>query len=83
MVEIYKAFVEELLQNKTAQDVQAFLKSKGIECTPEQVKQLGEMVKEQLAEKELSVDDLDAVSGGGLFDVLKNLAHETWAWIES
>ena len=78
-----KSFVTELLQHKTPQAVQAFLASKGIECTEEQVKEFGEMLKEKLAERELSPKDLESVAGGGFIDMIKGWGAEIWDWVES
>lgn len=76
-----KAFVEELAAKATSEDVQAFLASKGISCTLDQVKQFGKALKEQSEKKELSASDLEGVSGGGFFDMLKRVAADLWNWI--
>ena len=76
-----KAFVEELAKKATPLDVHAFLNEKGISCTLDQVKQLGMTLKEQFSSKELTLDDLDAVSGGGFLDLLKEAASDLWNWI--
>ena len=46
-----KAFVEELASKAAPEDVQAFLASKGISCTLDQVKQFGKALKEQSEKK--------------------------------
>ena len=76
-----KTFVEELAAKATPEDVQAFLASKGISCTLDQVKQFGKALKEQSEKKELSAGDLEGVSGGGFFDLIKGLAGDFWDWI--
>lgn len=76
-----KAFVEELAAKATSGDVQAFLASKGISCTLDQVKQFGKALKEQSEKKELSAGDLEGVSEGGFLGMLKGLAADFWDWI--
>ena len=76
-----KAFVEELASKAAPEDVQAFLASKGIPCTLDQVKQFGKALKEQAEKKELSSSDLEGVSGGGFFGMLRGLAADFWDWI--
>ncbi len=74
-------FVEELSKKVSAEEVQTFLASKGIPCTLEQVKQFGQFLKEQASTKELSADELDGVSGGSFFSLLREAASEFWNWI--
>ena len=71
-------FTRKLLMNKTKEDVQAFLSANGIDCTIEQVKELGKSLKEQMDGKELSLDQLEDVAGGGLFDFIKKTASDAW-----
>lgn len=78
-----KAFVEELASKATSGDVQAFLASKGISCTLDQVKQFGKALKEQSEKKELSAGDLEGVSGGGFFALIRGLAGDFWDWINN
>ena len=71
-------FANALLANKTPEDAQKFLKSKGLDCSIEQVQELGKYLKEQLDTKELSPSQLEAVAGGGLFDYIKKIAEDVW-----
>ena len=47
------------------------------------MKQFGKALKEQSEKKELSVGDLEGVSGGGFFDLIRGLAGDFWDWINN
>ena len=63
-----EAFVKELLSLDAAADIQALLKTKGIELDLDQIEKAKEIVAKKLAiiaaGEELGDDDLDDVSGG-------------------
>lgn len=63
-----EAFVKELLSLEAAEDIQALLKTKGIELDLDQIEKAKEIVAKKLAiiaaGEELGDDDLDDVSGG-------------------
>ena len=63
-----EAFVKELLSLDAAADIQALLKTKGIELDLDQIEKAKEIVAKKLAiiaaGEELDDDDLDEVSGG-------------------
>ena len=63
-----EAFVKELLSLDAAADIQALLKTKGIELDLDQIEKAIEIVAKKLAiiaaGEELGDDDLDDVSGG-------------------
>ncbi len=71
-------FTKQLLANKTKEEVQAFLSANGIDCTIEQVQELGQYLKDQLGKKELSMEQMEAVAGGGFFDFIKKVASDIW-----
>ena len=71
-------FAEKLLANRTKEDVQSFLAANGIDCTLEQVKELGKYLKEQFGTQELCPEQLDAVAGGGFWDKLKQIGSDVW-----
>ena len=83
IIELMKdnAFIEELTKKTTPEDIQNLLASKGITCTLDEIKQSAKKLKEQIDSKELSEDDLAAVSGGGVFDLLRSAASEFWNWV--
>ena len=73
-----EAFVKSLLELEEPEDVQAALKDKGIDCTIDEIKQLGEKINKAvetyLAQQngdDLSIEQLDDVAGGfgGGFDI--------------
>ena len=64
-----KEFVTELISLETPTDIQALLKTKGIDLELDQVRKMGEIINKQLnavaiEEGEISEEDLEDVSGG-------------------
>lgn len=64
-----KAFVRELFQKETSEEVQALLAKKEIELSMEEILKLREMLAERMekaqsVDLELNDDDLESVSGG-------------------
>ena len=71
-----EAFAKEVEGMKTAEDLQAALKQHGIEMTIDEIVELGGQLAHQMGmgkDGELSEDDLENVSGGGLWDWIKSL----------
>lgn len=66
-----KKFVEELLNKETPEEVQAMLKSEGIDFNMDEINQLRKAIVNSLQGKdgELSEDALDNVAGGALIEV--------------
>ena len=68
-----EAFAKEVEGMKTAEDLQAALKQHGIEMTIDEIVELGGQLAHQMGmgkDGELSEDDLENVSGGGLFGLV-------------
>ncbi len=64
-------FVEELLNKETPEEVQALLKSEGIDFNMEEISQLKKAILNSLQGKdgELSEEALDGVAGGALIEI--------------
>lgn len=68
-----EAFAKEVEGMKTAEDLQVALKQHGIEMTIDEIVELGGQLAHQMGmgkNSELSEDDLENVSGGGLFGLV-------------
>lgn len=59
-----EAFVKELLELDTPENVQAFLMGKGIELSIEEIREWGKAIRTALSDDELDADALDNISGG-------------------
>lgn len=70
-----EAFAKEAESARTAEDIQTVLNRHGIKMTIGEVIELGEKINRLMVSgenRELSEDDLEDVSGGGLWDWIKS-----------
>ncbi|MCL2081982.1 MAG: Nif11 family protein [Oscillospiraceae bacterium] len=67
-----EAFAKKLFSLQEPEDAQALLKTKGVEFTIDEVKQIGELLNKAIKKQaenpgtELSLDELEEVAGGSL-----------------
>ncbi|MBQ7704552.1 MAG: Nif11-like leader peptide family RiPP precursor [Selenomonadaceae bacterium] len=78
-----EAVVKELLQQETAEDVQKFLASKGVEISIEEINQIqAQFLKAAENDEEISDEELEQVAGGFsmtvFFEVAKNMVTGRW-----
>lgn len=64
-------FVNQLCEMETAEEVKSALEEKGIELSIPEIEKLQKKLENQVSSQtELSEDDLEDVSGGGIFETL-------------